>query len=265
MDEDALPTVAIAVLCVVATGFAASALPSSLSTDPREAVTDGGVPIVSEVAVHVRPLAELLADELRGDVTPPPETTDPPTLSATPPADVDVHGDGTPPRGVTAAGEAGAGSAEGTSAPDSESGGGVPDAVLTLPLLGLIAGVGWVLRRARGRSGGDGDRSDAARGRVGGRVARGTPPVPERTADAPAESNAVYRSWAALLDAADVRYPTARTPAECAARAIDAGMDPEAVARLRAVFEEVRYGDRPVTDRRVRRAERALRDAGVER
>lgn len=97
MGEDFLPTIVIAGLCIVATGYTAAALPPSLSTDPREAITEGGVPVVSDAVVHVRPLAERLADELRGDVSPPEGATPPP--SATPPEDVDVSG--TPPAGIT--------------------------------------------------------------------------------------------------------------------------------------------------------------------
>lgn len=255
MNESALPTIVIAGLCVVATGFAAATLPSSLSTQPREAVTEGAVPIVADIVTHVRPLAERLADELRGDVSPPEEATPPPTLSGTPPDDIDARGSAPPPADVATGSRAG--SDETSPAPDAESDRLNP--TLLLPLVGLIAGVGWYLRRRGGeQSTADGRWADR---RTGG----GPSPFPERTADASAEENGVYRAWAALLDAADVRYPTARTPAECAARAVDRGFDPDAVGRLRTEFEAVRYGDEPATDRRVQRAERALRDAGVRR
>lgn len=70
--------------------------------------------------------------------------------------------------------------------------------------------------------------------------------------------NAVERTWASVLAAADVEDPWRRTPEECASAAVESGFDPEGVERLRRVFEEVRYGDREVTDARVRRMEEGL-------
>lgn len=254
MNEDVLPTVVIAGLCIVATGYTAAALPPSLSTGPREAITEGGVPVVSDVVVHVRPLAERLADELRGDVSPPEGATPPP--SATPPENVDVSG--TPPAGVTAGARA---DRSETASSDAGDGGG-PELTLLLPLVGVIAGVGWYLRRGDG-----GGERTAPNGESTGETerARASPSSVERTADAPADTNGVYRAWADLLDAAEIPRSSALTPAESAARAVDRGFDADAVDRLRIAFEEVRYGDGAATDRRVRRAESALRDAGVRR
>lgn len=70
--------------------------------------------------------------------------------------------------------------------------------------------------------------------------------------------NAVERAWVSVLSRADVEDPWRRTPEECASAAVESGFDPEGVERLRRVFEEVRYGDREVTDERVRRMEEGL-------
>ncbi|ELZ30947.1 hypothetical protein C474_10811 [Halogeometricum pallidum JCM 14848] len=70
--------------------------------------------------------------------------------------------------------------------------------------------------------------------------------------------NAIERAWVSVLSRADVEDPWRRTPEECASAAVESGFDPEGVERLRRVFEEVRYGDREVTDERVRRMEDGL-------
>jgi hypothetical protein len=64
----------------------------------------------------------------------------------------------------------------------------------------------------------------------------------------PAPRNEVERAWVTVLSRAGVEDPWRQTPAECAAAAVDNGLDPEGVARLRSVFEEVRYGGREVTE-----------------
>jgi hypothetical protein len=67
-------------------------------------------------------------------------------------------------------------------------------------------------------------------------------------------SNDVDRAWLAMVKQANPDRPWSRTPAECAQAAVDAGMNAEAVSRLTTLFEEVRYGDAPVTDERRQRA-----------
>lgn len=72
-------------------------------------------------------------------------------------------------------------------------------------------------------------------------------------------NNEVYRAWREMTAVLDVERPASSTPGEFAAAAIDAGVDPEPVDRLTAVFEEVRYGDSEPTDERERAAVEALR------
>jgi hypothetical protein len=74
----------------------------------------------------------------------------------------------------------------------------------------------------------------------------------------PEPQNAVERAWLSVLAAADVDDPWQRTPAECATAAVESGLDPDGVERLRRVFEEVRYGGGEVTAERRRRMERGL-------
>lgn len=92
----------------------------------------------------------------------------------------------------------------------------------------------------------------------------------ERTAatSSPADAaatNDVYRAWAALTDRVSVSTPSTTTPREYAAAAVDAGFDPDAVARLTDAFASVRYGGAEPTDEREREAQAALDDAGPDR
>lgn len=71
--------------------------------------------------------------------------------------------------------------------------------------------------------------------------------------------NVVYRTWVEMTRQLDVTRPATRTPGEFADEAVDAGMQPGDVRTLTDVFEQVRYGDEPVTEERRRRAVEALR------
>ncbi|WP_226479234.1 DUF4129 domain-containing protein [Natrinema amylolyticum] len=71
--------------------------------------------------------------------------------------------------------------------------------------------------------------------------------------------NDIYRAWREMTEPLAVDRPDSSTPGEFAAAARDAGLDPSHVDELRTMFEDVRYGDRPVTDDRERRAVELLR------
>lgn len=71
--------------------------------------------------------------------------------------------------------------------------------------------------------------------------------------------NEVYRAWMAMTDRLDLADPDTVTPGEFAGVAIEAGMAQEDVRALTRLFEEVRYGERPVTERRERTAVETLR------
>lgn len=70
--------------------------------------------------------------------------------------------------------------------------------------------------------------------------------------------NEVHRAWLTMVSRTGIEDPHRRTTGECAAAAVDAGLDSDAVRTLTGVFEEVRYGERPVTDDRRERAREGL-------
>ena len=71
--------------------------------------------------------------------------------------------------------------------------------------------------------------------------------------------NEVYRAWKEMTGLLDLPNPAVATPGDFAAEAIDAGLDPADVRDLTRLFEAVRYGDRPATEARERRAVELLR------
>lgn len=92
-----------------------------------------------------------------------------------------------------------------------------------------------------------------------GRIAGDTADRVEAARTPTAADNAIYRAWSdmvALLDDAD---PTAATPRKFESAAVEAGMDPDDVAIVTRTFEEVRYGEEPLTEERRTRAVAAFR------
>jgi hypothetical protein len=71
--------------------------------------------------------------------------------------------------------------------------------------------------------------------------------------------NEVYRAWVEMTRHLDVTHPESSTPGEFRRAAVDAGVNPETVGELTALFERVRYGDEPPTDETEARAVDALR------
>lgn len=78
-------------------------------------------------------------------------------------------------------------------------------------------------------------------------------------ADGATPENVVYRTWVEMTRQLDVDRRRSRTPGEFAAAAVDAGMRRDDVQTLTKVFEQVRYGDEPVTEERRDQAVEALR------
>jgi hypothetical protein len=156
----------------------------------------------------------------------------------------------------------------------NETGGGggpnqfsLPVPVLAVVAVGLVA---VILATALGRKRmgsiapavlvGDDDPDDLAAedadtdalGRAAGRAA-------DRIETGTDAENEVYRAWVEMTRHLDVDHPESSTPAEFAAAAVDAGLDPDDVDELTRQFEAVRYGgDEPTTERE-RRAIEALR------
>ncbi len=104
----------------------------------------------------------------------------------------------------------------------------------------------------RERDADDEETDVAAVGRVAGEAA-------DRIETGDAFDNEVFRAWAEMTEHLAVEHPESSTPAEFATAAVDAGMAPDDVNELTDLFEEVRYGDRDVTEDRERRATAALR------
>lgn len=133
-----------------------------------------------------------------------------------------------------------------------------PPVVLALGFaLALLVG-GLVLVRATGGAdyappSGDGSSGDvAALGRAAGRAA-------DRIDRGAVVDNEVYRAWREMTERLDVEAPEASTPGEFAEAAVDAGLDPDAVAELTDLFAAVRYGGGEADESRERRAAAALR------
>ena len=160
-------------------------------------------------------------------------------------------------------------SSDGSGAQADENEGLLPlfTAVVGAVLVALVVGSALVFYRAAGERI-DPDRfvvsadetpqtedteSDADLGAVGAAAGRAA----EHIAEDP--QNAVYRAWCEMTAPLDLPTPEASTPGEFADEATSAGMNPEDVAILTSLFEEVRYSDAPVTAERRRRARDALR------
>lgn len=79
------------------------------------------------------------------------------------------------------------------------------------------------------------------------------------------EPDTVEEAWRRLVSSLSLRRPSVRTPRECAAIAVDAGLPREAVETMTGAFEAVRYGDAartPARLERVRAAYERVRDSG---
>lgn len=73
----------------------------------------------------------------------------------------------------------------------------------------------------------------------------------------------VERAWLGMVQHLDLDRPGTMTTSECARAAVDAGLDREAVQTLTETYEEVRYGNQPVTERREQIALQSQRQLDV--
>lgn len=67
-------------------------------------------------------------------------------------------------------------------------------------------------------------------------------------------ANDVHQAWLTMVERANPARPWTRTPAEVARTAVDAGLNSEAVVTLTTLFEDVRYGNAPLTAERRQQA-----------
>ncbi|MFC7233172.1 DUF4129 domain-containing protein [Saliphagus sp. GCM10025308] len=117
-----------------------------------------------------------------------------------------------------------------------------------LSLSGGVASLfgGFTRRRASSRSGsrtatrGNGDEDEDE----------------DETRDDPGPQT-IEDAWAALTELVSVRRDRSKTPGEYASAAVDAGFPESAVSTLTETFRQVRYGNYPPTDDRIRRARAA--------
>lgn len=120
--------------------------------------------------------------------------------------------------------------------------------------LAVVLALGWTVLLVRRRLPGS---TVAGRFDLPWRDAADPPTRAERDWPAGEPDGPVARRWAALVARLDADRPRSRTPGEWAEAAVDAGLDPGAVARLTDAFRAVRYGDAEESDERDR-ADRAL-------
>lgn len=276
MKRETLATVAIAVCCLFAIASAATGLEAAVETEPDEVINVESIslPIGTDTAMELR--EDIEGERTTDDTTDASDDDDPGDHEETDPSeesgpeeglddadrdegaserdgDDDRDGDGERD-GDESEWDDGDGQDDGSSTFGYGSGGtpdglwgflwSLLDAVLALlPFLVLLAAIATaVTYRERLLAlidhGGE-NRTEHERSTDG--------PVPR-----PAPSNDVERAWFALVR--PFGDDETKTPREYATDAVASGADPDAVSRLTANFEAVRYGDEPVTGDRSNRA-----------
>ena len=149
-----------------------------------------------------------------------------------------------------------------------DSDGGVDLTLPTAGLLGALAVVALsvlvVAARLRGADGSQ-SRTDPVEeteplGAIAGQAADRIEAAPadegKRGTDA---GNEVYRAWQEMTAQLDIEHTETTTPREFQRRAVAAGMAPDDVRELTALFETVRYGGETATESREQRAVSVLR------
>jgi len=75
----------------------------------------------------------------------------------------------------------------------------------------------------------------------------------------PPPDNEIERLWLEMVSRADQAGDRSSTPRERARRRVDAGLNGQAVGELTGLYEAVRFGEQPVTERLVEKARAAYR------
>jgi hypothetical protein len=259
MNWDRALTAVVAVCCLVAVGTAAATMDASVSTDPAEAVdldvTELPLGTTDEVGDLRRQVSADSRDAGSGGQEPGERSQSAGDGDAA--ASKSRPGDGGEPQPAQSRPDPEAQSQSSAGGDDRQRGSGPAEASESLldrildllrSLLGVLlllaglvaAGVAASLLR---------DRLAGAFDRDGGESADRGPAVGE-----PAPQNEVSRAWYEMVERLGLADRYDLTPGEHADRAADRGVDPEVASSLTRLFEEVRYGDAPVTDERRRRA-----------
>lgn len=264
MNRGSAAWLAVALLSISALGVSATTLESTMTTDANEVIEldYDQVPIGQDTASN-------LLDEIEGDQR---DESEPNARSGAQGA-----GDAT---GVQPADSDAEGSAGGTQNPGdpqnqrsqeqrqddrSSTGPEVPsllDRILAalptlLALVAVLVAIGLAVRyRDRLRALFEDDGADES--------ADGDATAPDAATELDGSpSDPVERAWLGMVRHLDLDRPGTMTTSECASAAVEAGLDREAVRALTETYEEVRYGNRPVTDRREATARRSRRRLDV--
>lgn len=128
--------------------------------------------------------------------------------------------------------------------------------VLSLAVLGTLLALAVGARDADEPAA---DRSETAESIDAASIGRAAGRAADRIEGSTPADNEVYRAWEEMVDPLEVARPEATTPGEFAEAAVDAGIDPEDADELTRLFEAVRYGGRPPSESRERRAVETLR------
>ncbi|MHB9286825.1 DUF4129 domain-containing protein [Halobacteriales archaeon Cl-PHB] len=263
MDGDAVAALLVGLACVAGIGMAAGTLQSAVETTPDDAIDidASAVPLGSGEIQDYK-------DRLQGKGTP---AADGGQASATE-KQAQAGDDTKQQAGQQQAGSADTGkqdSGAATGGRSDESGQGAGDGVQSLldkllallrALLSLLLSLvpfalglaalalavvyrDRLLAAYRDRFGGDGHQ----------------PATTSRSVRHAAPSNEVARAWHEMVSLVGVDDRETKTPRECADRAVDRGVDPEAVESVTEPFEEVTYGGAPASADRTDRARQGLR------
>lgn len=253
MDRESYATVLLAVCCIAAAGMSATTLESTLSQTPDDVV---------DLDFSKLPMGEDSGKSVKGAV----QSTEG-SEQASADEESDESGDQSDASEETSQSqdavssdseEMGAPGGQGGEAPGSGTGElSLLQRLLLLferllPLLAALVVLALAYRYRR--------QLVALALAVAGVLGDATEDRDTTTATWPSErpSNDVHRAWLSMVERLDVDRPQNRTPSQCADAAVAANMDPSAVETLTTLFEEVRYGDAPVTDERRRRAREGL-------
>lgn len=247
----------LAVCCVVSVGLCAASLTSTVTTRPSDIV---------DVPSDILPFGSGAMDDLRRKVAQPepsdsgsprgdvpvesPDVDQGPDPQQPPPDASENNGDGS--------GDSGGASDEPRQSP-GESDGGDRDGRGTPSLLDrLLAVLPWLLTAAVALVILAYYRDRIAAVLVGAHEHEEPAPADEPQAPPPTPSNEVARVWNEMLTLLALERQPSKTPTEYALEAVQTGADGDLVTTITDTFQEVRYGDRPVTSDRIRRASEAL-------